>query len=238
LLAFNKRKVALIFIIAGIAVLLAYILFLWISLQRPPLRTLGETRLIYSFLLTFVGLLIYFRWRYSWLLLYSLTLAIVFIVINILKPETHQKELMPALQSIWFVPHVIVYMLGYAILGVSSFIAIRALVLKTKLSANDMLQMVDNTVYVGFAFLTMGLLFGAYWAKQAWGHYWTWDPKETWALLTWLMYLIYMHFRFHKPKITQLPLWILALSFIILLFCWFGINYLPAAQNSVHVYTN
>ena len=100
------------------------------------------------------------------------------------------------------------------------------------------LNVADNLVYIGFAFLTLGLLFGALWAKKAWGHYWTWDPKETWAFLTWLVYLIYIHTRyFHYTKV-RLHLWMLSFIFVVLLLCWFGINYMPSAQNSVHVYSN
>ena len=57
------------------------------------------------------------------------------------------------------------------------------------------MSLCDNLVYVGMAFLTIGMLFGALWAKEAWGHYWNWDPKETWAAATWLGYLIYIHYR-------------------------------------------
>lgn len=60
--------------------------------------------------------------------------------------------------------------------------------------------MKDNLVYIGTAFLTLGLLFGALWAKEAWGHYWTWDPKETWAFLTWIGYILYIHYRFYHPR--------------------------------------
>jgi len=102
---------------------------------------------------------------------------------------------------------------------------------------NKVMLMADNLVYLGFAFLSLGLLFGALWAKEAWGHYWTWDPKETWALITWLGYLIYIHRRYHLPKVFKSSLWILALAFVILLVCWFGVNYLPSAQFSVHTYS-
>ena len=77
---------------------------------------------------------------------------------------------------------------------------------------------------------------GAIWAKEAWGHYWTWDPKETWALLTWLCYLIYIHIRFQHRQSIKTPLWFLAGSFVVLLLCWFGVNYIPAAQTSIHTY--
>jgi len=101
----------------------------------------------------------------------------------------------------------------------------------------NIIHLADNLVYIGFAFLTMGLLFGALWAKEAWGHYWTWDPKETWALLTWMVYLVYIHLRTYKTVKTHQAVWVLALAFIVLLVCWFGVNYLPSASNSVHTYS-
>lgn len=145
---------------------------------------------------------------------------------------------MPALQSPWFVPHVVVYILSYAMLSVSALIAFYGLIRTAqKKYTENILNLADNIVYIGFAFLTLGLLFGALWAKEAWGHYWTWDPKETWALLTWLSYLLYIHFRFkHKQKIV-IALWILALAFIVLMICWVGINYLAVSGNSVHTYS-
>ena len=86
--------------------------------------------------------------------------------------------------------------------------------------------------------MTIGMLFGALWAKEAWGHYWSWDPKETWAAITWFAYLVYVHYRqlpTHRPR---LALWVLLISFVLLQMCWWGINYLPAAQgSSIHVYS-
>jgi ABC-type transport system involved in cytochrome c biogenesis permease subunit len=77
--------------------------------------------------------------------------------------------------------------LGYALLGVSTLVAVYGLYQHYFARFDKkVLILADNLVYLGFGFLTLGLLFGALWAKQAWGHYWTWDPKETWAFLTWL----------------------------------------------------
>ena len=93
-------------------------------------------------------------------------------------------------------------------------------------------------VYVGLAFMTIGMLIGALWAKEAWGHYWSWDPKETWAAITWFSYLIYIHYRQLPQQKPRLALGLLILSFILLQMCWWGINYLPAAQGtSVHTYS-
>jgi ABC-type transport system involved in cytochrome c biogenesis permease subunit len=154
-------------------------------------------------------------------------------------PENFDKTLMPALQSPWFAPHVIVYILGYAFLGLSAIFALIGLAtyyLGT--FDNKWLPIGDNLVVLGYSFITLGLIFGALWAKEAWGHYWTWDPKETWAFITWAAYLIYMHIRYYRPQKSVSALWILVVSFVILLIAWFGLSYLPSAQNSVHIYSN
>ncbi len=134
------------------------------------------------------------------------------------------KTLVPALQSPWFAPHVFVYIFAYTLLGVAVVIA--------------WWKLADDLVYVSLAFLTIGMLFGALWAKEAWGHYWSWDPKETWAAITWLAYLVYVHYRQLPHSHNRLALWMLIASFVLLQMCWWGINYLPSAQgSSVHTYS-
>ena len=133
------------------------------------------------------------------------------------------KTLVPALQSPWFAPHVFVYIFAYTLLGVAVIIA--------------WWKLADDLVYVSLAFLTIGMLFGALWAKEAWGHYWSWDPKETWAAITWIAYLVYIHYRQIPLHRERLALWMLIISFVLLQMCWWGINYLPSAQgSSVHTY--
>ena len=249
----EKRAVAYTATILGLLVFFSFILSMWVSLEHPPLRTMGETRLWYSFFLPMTGIIVYSRWKYKWILSFSTVLSLVFICVNLFKPEIHSKTLMPALQSPWFAPHVIVYMFAYAVLGAATLMAVYHLLppkfLLKKESRNSSmpdnssapqtpdLGSLDNLVSVGLAFMTVGMLFGALWAKEAWGHYWSWDPKETWAAITWFAYLVYIHYRqipTHHPK---LALWILIVAFILLQMCWWGINYLPAAQgSSVHVY--
>lgn len=234
----EKKVLANACTLAGLAVFYTFIALLWISLERPPLRTMGETRLWYSAFLPIAGLIIYIRYRYKWILSFSTLLAIVFICINIFKPEIHSKTLMPALQSPWFAPHVIIYMFCYAIMGAAVLMAIAMLVSKKlKDKGDEWIKAIDNLVYVGLSFMTIGMLFGALWAKEAWGHYWAWDPKETWAAATWLLFLGYVHLRISQPLSRTLALALLIFSFCCLQMCWWGINYLPTAQgNSVHTY--
>lgn len=223
--------------LTGLVIFFGFIAAMWISLERPPMRTMGETRLWYSFFLPLAGLITYTRWKYKWILSFSFILSLVFICINLFKPEIHNKTLMPALQSPWFAPHVIVYMFAYAMLGAAAVMAIYLLWLKKKALEKQELDLCDNLVYVGLAFMTLGMLFGAVWAKEAWGHYWAWDPKETWAAATWFGYLVYVHFRLDRPSAYRKSLIILLVSFVLLQMCWYGINYLPSAQGvSVHTY--
>ncbi len=261
----SKSLLANIFSITAVLLFVYFIVSLWINLERPPLRTIGETRLWYAVFLPILGIITFNRWKYFWFLAISNLFAILFITINLLHPETYNKTLMPALQSPWFVPHVIVYILSYAVLSISWIVAIKGLIVSSKNETGilhvillilspiyflinlfsdeknetdkKILKMADNIVFIGFALLTLGLLFGALWAKEAWGNYWTWDPKETWALLTFLVYLIYMHLRSHHKSKTKLHLWVLSISFVFLLAAWFGVNYMPSAKNSVHTYS-
>lgn len=204
----DRKVVAYSATIAGLVVFFSYILIMWISLDRPPMRTMGETRLWYSFFLPLAGIIVYSRWDYKWLLSFSTILALVFIGINLLKPEIHSKTLMPALQSPWFAPHVIIYMFAYALLGAAFVMAVYLLFFKkSKIVTHKELDITDNLVYIG------------------------------WAAATWLAYLTYIHYRLRKKCNLEVAMWILIVNFVLLQMCWWGINYLPSAQGtSVHTY--
>ena len=190
----------------------------------------------YSFFLPVAGVITYVRWRYKWILSFSTLLAFVFICVNLFKPEIHNKTLMPALQSPWFAPHVIVLYVLLCHAGRRSLIAIYLLIRARKKGIDEgMMSLCDNLVYVGMAFLTIGMLFGALWAKEAWGHYWNWDPKETWAAATWLGYLIYIHYRLRHHLRYSAALGLLVFSFLLLQVCWIGVNYLPPHEDIVYI---
>lgn len=286
----KRRLPAAVLTGCGSAIFMTFIVGVWISLGRPPLRTMGETRLWFSLFLSLIGLVVYLRWRYRWVLPFGCLMAVMFASINIFKPEIHTEELMPALRSPWFVPHVIVYMFSYAVMGIATILALRILWLTRRSAAGSApapgstthatvdaaasplspslqgdLRLCDTLVRMGWGFITMGIVMGALWAKQAWGDYWTWDPKETWAAATWLSYLLYMHLRqqgsalssvtsagsvtmarqnspaievaSHSNKALHRTLFLLIFSFILLQMCWWGVNYLPSAQGfSLHTY--
>ncbi|MBR4533718.1 MAG: cytochrome c biogenesis protein CcsA [Bacteroidaceae bacterium] len=235
----NKSRGAYGFTLGGIALFFVFIFGLWISQGHPPLQTMGDTRLWYSALLPVVGLIVFARRHYRWVLSFSTILATVFVCVNLFNPELHTHTLMPALQSPWFAPHVIVYMFSYALLSVATLMAVYQLLTSRTQPQRDREKLhlaIDDTVRSGLVFLTFGMLFGALWAKEAWGHYWSWDPKETWAAITWLAYLIYLHYRQMPRHLPFTALIGLLLCFGLLQMCWWGLNYLPSATASVHLY--
>ena len=195
-------------------------------------------------------LVVYTRWRMKRMLPIGALLVIALAIVSYLIPVIRSTTLVPALQSPWFFPHILIYIVCYSFMGVAAVLAIYGLIKKRFQDPGFMYQL-DSIVYVGLIFMTFGMMFGAFWAKEAWGHYWSWDPKETWAAITWLAYLVYIHYR-HSSFVTRhssfsprhssfsprLSLWMLILSFVLLQMCWWGINYLPSAQgSSVHTYS-
>ncbi|MBP6611025.1 MAG: cytochrome c biogenesis protein CcsA [Paludibacter sp.] len=223
------------FALVGTLAFVSFVVLYWVSIERPPMRTMGETRLWFSLFIASIGYVTYRLWRYEYIFAFYLMLAIVFTCINIFKPEIHSKTLMPALQSVWFIPHVTAYMLSYAMLGAATIMGIQLLI-KKDLSNQQMLLSMDKLVYIGFGLIVLGMLMGAVWAKEAWGHYWSWDPKETWAFITVTAYLMFIHLRLQQNK-TRASIWVLLLAFVLLMITWKGVNYLPSAKNSIHVYS-
>ena len=234
---FNRRSAALVASSLSVVILSAFVAMLWLTLERPPMRTMGETRLWYSLFLLVAGVATYARWRFKWVLSFSTLMATVFMVINCLRLELHDKSLMPALQSAWFMPHVAVYMFSYALLGVATLLSLYYLVKRN----DTILPAIDNLLGGGLALFTVGMLTGALWAKQAWGEYWSWDAKEAWAAVTWGLYLVAIHLALRPSTYTSQ--WqkrtyyiIIVVAFLALQMCWWGVNYLPTATSSIHTY--
>ncbi len=228
----NRRTSAIVASTLSVVVLSGFVAMLWLALERPPMRTMGETRLWYSLFLLVAGVATYARWRFKWVLSFSTLLSTVFMVINCLRPELHDKSLMPALQSAWFMPHVAVYMFSYALLGVATLAAVFHLIKREE----RVLTAIDKLLGGGLALFTVGMLTGALWAKQAWGEYWSWDAKEAWAAATWFIYLGAIHLRLLHPKSERKFCLLLIVAFLSLQMCWYGVNYLPTATKSVHSY--
>jgi cytochrome c-type biogenesis protein CcsB len=161
-------------------------------------------------------------------------------------PIEMQKALplVPSLQSNWLMLHVSMMMVSYASLILGSLLSILYLVATTvswsPTSQNflkaSLSESLDNWSYriigLGFPFLTLGIISGAVWANEAWGSYWSWDPKETWALITWLVFATYLHSRINKGWQGKKAATIAALGFFVLWVCYLGVNFLAKGLHS------
>ncbi len=139
----------------------------------------------------------------------------------------------PALKSYWLVLHVAFSFIGEAFFVVS-FISALALIFSKDLQRKELLDRITYTsIAIGYPIFTAGaLIFGAVWAEKAWGRYWNWDPKETWALITWLVYTVYLHLRLLRGKKDSLTTWIAIVGFLCTVFTFFGVNYLLSGLHS------
>nr|YP_010932394.1 cytochrome c biogenesis protein [Hormidiella parvula]WKT05979.1 cytochrome c biogenesis protein [Hormidiella parvula] len=166
--------------------------------------------------------------------------------------------LVPALQSNWLLMHVSVMILGYGALLAGSLFSIALLFLwphphapaasipgpgaddpiayPTQLELPTAVLQLDALSYksigVGFPLLTLGILSGAVWANEAWGSYWSWDPKETWALVTWLVFAVYLHARMVRGWQGRRPATVATLGFVVLWVCYLGVNWLGQGLHS------
>lgn len=233
LVAARRPKMATIPVAVGAALLAAFLAGIWLDMGRPPLRTYGETRLWYALGVAGLSLLLHGRTRQTWTLFYGASMAALFVGITWAVPESRSRELMPALRSPWFVPHVTVYLLAYAAATATSIAAFLDLRRPVPGGRN-----LDALLAATVVLLSCGLLFGALWAKEAWGSCWTWDPKETWAFLTWAGYTGVLHWRRSRPAQAAAGAWCLVALWGVLLLAWFAVGYLPGGANSVHVYAN
>ena len=173
-------------------------------------------------------------WR--WIIWGSAMVAAMFFLFILFSPQIVSKMPVPALQSPWFAPHVLVYILAYAMAAVSAILVIYQLIAGRRAKPGT-LAVIDSFARAALAFTTIGMLFGALWAERAWGGYWAWDPKETWAGITWLAYLLCLHIRESNPEKKRLALWLYLFAFLCLLMCWQGINLIPSARaDSIHLY--
>ncbi|HHV34185.1 MAG TPA: cytochrome c biogenesis protein CcsA [Syntrophomonadaceae bacterium] len=137
--------------------------------------------------------------------------------------------LMPALKSPWLTVHVITAAAAYAGFALAAGLAVMQLIKADKRVSEES---VYRVVAGGFVMLSLTIVLGAIWAEQAWGSYWTWDPKETWALVTWLIYALYLHLqRRLKWKGKTASIMVVA-GFILVLFTFFGVNYLLPGLHS------
>ena len=190
----------------GLAVHTAAIVLRGVAAGRLPLTNQYEFASAFSWGLCLVSLIFVLRFKFT--LLGAFAAPVTFLVIGYAAMQSKEiRELMPALQSNWLGVHVSTAIIAYGAFGVSFVLGIIFLLrermkgsgfLDEHIPAREKLDMLSyRSVSLGLLFLTFTIITGAIWAERAWGSYWSWDPKETWSLVTWLVYAVYLHLRMH-----------------------------------------
>jgi len=153
------------------------------------------------------------------------------------------EPLVAVLNSVWLNYHVTSLLLSYSAFLLSFLFALgyfakdlapRAFAFLPSTDALE--QLCYRSVLVGWPLLTLGIILGAVWANTAWGRYWSWDPKETWAFITWLSYTIYLHLRMVRGWRGRWSVAASMIGFLMVLITYFGVSYLPGLAGGLHTY--
>jgi len=227
---------------------LAGIMFRWIEsyemgIGRAPLSNLYESLVFFAFTIAAIHLFVEYRYRHRFVGLVAGPFPfLIMAYASLPKVDDAIKPLIPALQSNWLIAHVMTCFFGYAAFAIAFGVSILFLLkpasgepasgISSRIPDADTLDdLTHQMVMFGFLFLSIGIITGAVWANQAWGRYWGWDPKETWSLITWLIYATLLHARLMRgwqgKKIAVLS----CLGFCAVIFTYFGVNLLPGLHS-------
>jgi cytochrome c-type biogenesis protein CcsB len=152
------------------------------------------------------------------------------------------QPLDPALKSNWLIAHVFTCFLGYAAFAIAFGMSLMYLFRQKDVDGKNSLiarfpksQVLDELnhqmVMFGFLFLSIGIITGSVWANSAWGSYWSWDPKETWSLITWFIYATLLHARMVRGWYGKRIAYLSIIGFMAVLFTYFGVNLLPGLHS-------
>src|SRR5690625_1906846 len=202
-----------------------------------PVSNLYEVFVLFAFT---TGLLyLFYEWRYrtralGGFVMLVVSAAILFLLWYHFDRGAHEIEpLIPALQSWWMKIHVPTNFVAYGSFAVSAMVGVAYLaklrrpdgaILRQLPSLEQMDDLMYKTIALGFAFFTLATILGALWAAEAWGGYWTWDPKETWSLIVWLNYAAWLHLRFTKGWRGAPMAWWSVIGLAVTTFCFLGVN--------------
>ena len=240
------RNLALKFAYVGLALNTATVVLRSVLIGGLPFNNGFEFGLCFVFAAAVAFVLIEKKFNVSAIGLFVMP-VLVAISVWLVSLDLTVQPVMPALRSYWLAVHVSAAVIAYGSFAVSFAVAIAYLVkeqketdLQSRVHELPALKVLDEVsyklIFIGVPFLTIMLVTGAVWAEYAWGRFWSWDPKETWAFATWLSYLLYLHLRPSCKNQDFLFSWLI-FSFILLQMCWWGINFLPSARDgSIHVY--
>ncbi|MDD2707420.1 MAG: cytochrome c biogenesis protein CcsA [Verrucomicrobiae bacterium] len=203
---------------------------------HPPFGNMYHVLIFLSFSFLPMCLVLHFKEKQDWLHLYFAWLAVVPLVGALFLDRDVFWRRAPALESPWFAPHVAAYMISYALAGVAFVLNARWFV-RDRYRADDRCPGAAYQILrLAVVFMTLGLGSGALWADEVWGGYWSWDRKEVWSLITWLLYVVHLHC-WRTPSLRRGAFWTQFLGFIALLVTFLLVNLLPQLASFLHSYS-
>ncbi|MGW8286373.1 MAG: c-type cytochrome biogenesis protein CcsB [Candidatus Deferrimicrobiaceae bacterium] len=215
-----------------------------LGIGRIPVTNLYESLVFFAWSVNLFYLLV--EWKYKSWTFGAFVMPIAFgTMLFAFTNESSIEPLVPALQSYWLHAHVITCFVGYAAFAVSAGVATMYL-MKAKREKRNVTggvvalfpstKILDDLVYKsimwGFPFLTAGIITGAAWANYAWGTYWSWDPKETWSLIVWLVYAAFLHARVTRGWHGRRAAILSIVGFLATIFCYLGVNLVLSGLHS------
>jgi cytochrome c-type biogenesis protein CcsB len=210
-----------------------------------PLSNMYESLIFFSWTIVLIYLILEFKYHEKIIGVFITPFAFLAIALTSITPGIDAKitPLMPALQSNWLTIHVTTCFFGYAAFAVSFGVSFLYLIRErrgapqegglTWLPSTQILDEINyKSIVIGFPMLSLGIITGAAWANYAWGSYWSWDPKETWSLITWFVYAAFLHARFTRDWRGRKAAILSIVGFAAVLFTYFGVNYILSGLHS------
>ena len=228
------------FIIQTAAFVIRWIYAYKIGINTPPLVDLYDSMVFFAYVIIFGFILIRIFFDFDalgFIITLVASLALAFASFSPLAPSAVEPTI-PALQSYWLIYHIMTLFISYGAFGASFGLGILYLIkigsvkenkknggfLNLLPPSNIIEEAIYKVIVFGLVFLTAGIVIGAAWADSAWGGYWSWDPKETWSLITWLTYILFIHARFTKGWGGKKMAWIAVIGFAVVIFCYLGVD--------------
>lgn len=240
---------------AGLAAQSVALLLRWktsyeLGIGHAPLANFYESLIFFAWSLVLLYLLVERRLKTRALGVFVMPIAFLLMAYASLAPGVNEsiEPLIPALQSNWLTTHVLTCFMGYAAFTVAFGCGLLYLWTEKKETRetnpashpkenSSVLNTLDVLIYqstsLGFIFLAMGIITGSVWAHYAWGSYWSWDPKEIWSLITWLIYAIMLHARFVRGWRGRRMAMMTIVGFVSVLFTYLGVNFLTSLHNYI-----
>lgn len=231
----NISKISWFLFLAGFAAETVYMTARGISAGRLPLSNQFEFASAFSWAIGALLIFFYYRMNAEWIQAAGIASAFLILSYAALQPK-EITDLMPALRSYWFGLHIGSAAISYASFMLAGGVGVRYLMSAKKEADEDQLIQMDYFIYrliaLGLLLLTITILSGAIWAEEAWSAFWTWDPKEVWALITWIIYAVYLHLRLNRHREAKFLVWYAILSVPVVLFTFIGVNTLLPGLHS------